>query len=199
MALTTTAKVKTYLGISSSGDDTLIGDLIANAQSIIESHTGRVFDVSGDTTKKFDARLDVDGRKLYFSDQLEIAAAPTTVTNGDGSTLSADTDFVYLPRNRFPAYCLVLLPSSSAWWQGDSDGNDATAISIAAKWGYSVSGSVPADIQQACIRLTAFLYRQRETNSDGDRPLIVDGVTILPSALPRDVTRILSPYIMRAY
>ena len=80
MALTTTAKVKTYLGISSSGDDTLIGDLIANAQSIIESHTGRVFDVSGDTTKKFDAKLDVDGRMLYFSDQLEIAAAPTTVT-----------------------------------------------------------------------------------------------------------------------
>ena len=199
MALTTTAKVKTYLGISSSRDDTLIGDLITNAQSIIESYTGRVFDVSGDTTKKFDAKLDVDGRMLYFSDQLEIAAAPTTVTNGDGSTLSANTDVVYLPRNRFPAYGLEWLPSSSAWWQGDSDGNDANAISIAAKWGYSVSGSVPADIQQACIRLTAFLYRQRETNSDGDRPLIVDGVTILPSALPRDVTRILSPYIMRAY
>tara|TARA_R100001082_G_scaffold111276_1_gene94652 strand:- start:6256 stop:6855 length:600 start_codon:yes stop_codon:yes gene_type:complete len=199
VALTTTAKVKTYLGISSSGDDTLIGDLIANAQSIIESYTGRVFDVSGDTTKKFDAKLDVDGRMLYFSDQLEIAAAPTTVTNGDGSTLTADTDFVYLPRNRFPAYGLELLPSSSAWWQGNSSGNDANAISIVAKWGYSVSGSVPADIQQACIRLTAFLYRQRETNSDGDRPLIVDGVTILPSALPRDVTRILSPYIMRAY
>ena len=199
MALTTTAKVKTYLGISSSGDDTLIGELLASAQGIIEQYTGRVFDVAADATKKFDAKLDVRDRMLYFSDGLEIAAAPTSVTNGDGSTLTADTDYVYMPRNRFPSYGLELLPSSSAYWQGTSSGNDANAISIVAKWGYSVSGSVPADIEQACNRLTAFLYRQRDTNSDGDRPLIIDGVTILPSAIPQDVTRILSPYIMRAY
>ena len=199
MALVTTAIVKTYLGISSSSDDDLLDDCIENAQAVIESYTGRVFDVASATTKKFDAELDTDKRNLYFGSGLEIAAAPTSVVNGDSTTLVVDTDFVYLPRNSFPVYGLELLPSSSNWWQGKDNGDMANAISITAKWGYSVSGSVPNDIVQAATRLSAFLYRQRDTNADTDRPLIVDGVTILPSALPHDVLRILSPYVMRAF
>ena len=45
MALVTTAIVKTYLGVSSSGDDDLLDDLVENAQKIIETFTGRVFGV----------------------------------------------------------------------------------------------------------------------------------------------------------
>ena len=141
----------------------------------------------------------VDGRNLYFSEGLELAAEPTSVTNGDGTALVADTDYIVTPTNSYPSYGLTMLQSSSNWWQGKSNGDMANAISINAKWGYSVSGSVPNDIVQAATRLSAFLYRQRDTNSDADRPLIVDGVTILPSALPHDVERILMPYVMRAF
>jgi hypothetical protein len=197
MALVTTAIVKTYLGISSSGDDALIDDCVENAQSIIETYTGRVFDVSSATTKKFDARTNVAGRNLYFTEGLELAAEPTAVTNGDGTSLVADTDYIVQPPNSYPSYGLRILSSSSAWWQGKSNGDEENAISINAKWGYSTSA--PNDIVQAATRLSAFLYRQRDTNSDSDRPLIVDGVTILPSALPHDVERILAPYVMRAF
>lgn len=199
MALVTTAIVKTYLGVSSSGDDDLLDDLVENAQKIIETFTGRVFDVSSATVKKFDAVANVDGRNLYFSEGLELAAEPTSVTNGDGTALVADTDYIVKPPNSYPSYGLTMLQSSSNWWQGKSNGDMANAISINAKWGYSVSGSVPNDIVQAATRLSAFLYRQRDTNSDSDRPLIVDGVTILPSSLPHDVERILMPYVMRAF
>ena len=199
MALVTTAIVKTYLGVSSSGDDDLLDDLVENAQKIIETFTGRVFDVSSATVKKFDAVANVDGRNLYFSEGLELAAEPTSVTNGDGTALVADTDYIVTPTNSYPSYGLTMLQSSSNWWQGKSNGDMANAISINAKWGYSVSGSVPNDIVQAATRLSAFLYRQRDTNSDADRPLIVDGVTILPSSLPHDVERILMPYVMRAF
>ena len=199
MALVTTAIVKTYLGVSSSGDDALIDDLVENAQSVIETFTGRVFDVSSATVKKFDAQKDVKGRSLFFPEGLELAAEPTSVTNGDSTSLVADTDYIVKPSNAYPSYGLTMLQSSSNWWQGKSNGDMANAISINAKWGYSVSGSVPNDIVQAATRLSAFLYRQRDTNSDADRPLIVDGVTILPSSLPHDVERILMPYVMRAF
>ena len=195
MALVTTAIVKTYLGISSSGDDALIDDCIENAQSIIESFTHRVFDVSSATTKKFDAEADVWGRNLMFPEGLEIAAAPTSVTNGDGSSLTADTDYAYVPRNSFPSHGLTLLESSSVYWQGKSNGDMINAISVNAKWGYSTTP--PNDVVQAATRLSAFLYRQRDTNADTDRPIIVDGVTILPSSLPKDVERMLSPYVLR--
>ena len=197
MALVTRAIVKTYLGISSTDDDDLVDDLIENAQSVIENYTGRVFDASSATVKKFDAVADVSVRNLYFPEGLELAAEPTSVTNGDGTALVADTDYIVKPSNAFPAYGLMMLQSSSNWWQGKSNGDMANAISINAKWGYSTTA--PNAVVQAATRLSAFLYRQRDTSSDGDRPLIVDGVTILPSALPRDVTQILNPYLMRAF
>jgi hypothetical protein len=199
MALVTRAIVKTYLGISSTGDDDMLDDLIENAQGVIEDYTGRLFDTSSATVKKFDAQADVNGRNLYFPEGLELAAEPTSVTNGDGTALVADTDYIVTPANAYPSYGLMMLQSSSNYWQGKSNGDMANAISINAKWGYSISGSVPTAIVQAATRLSSFLYRQRDTNSDSDRPLIIDGVTILPSALPHDVERILSPYIMRAF
>jgi len=197
MALVTTAIVKTYLGISSSNDDDLLDDCIENAQGIIEAFTHRVFDVSSATVKKFDAQADVNGRVLSFTSGLELAAEPTAVANGDGTALVADTDYVVTPTNAYPAYGLTMLQSSSNYWQGKSNGDMINAISVTGKWGYTVSGSVPKDIVQAATRLSAFLYRQRDTNADTDRTVIVDGVTILPSSVPQDVKSMLSPYVMR--
>ena len=196
MAYTTTAKVKTYMGVSSSSDDTLIGDLVDAATSFIDAFTHRSFAVSSTSTKKFDAVANVDGRNLLFSDGLE-AAAITSVTNGDSTSLSVNTDYVYLPRNSAPYYGLRMLSSSSNSWEYDSNGNPENAISIVANWGYSTSA--PDDIKQACIRLSAFLYRQRETNADIDRPLLVEGSVVLPSALPKDVERMLQPYVMGTF
>lgn len=196
MALVTRADVKTYLGVSSTDDDDLLDDLIASAESIVKEFTHRTFDASS-STKKFDAEGDVEGATLYFSSGFELAGEPSAVTNGDGTALVADTDYVMVPLNRFPAYGLQMLPSSSSYWQGKSNGDHVNAISITGVWGYSASGSTPNDVVQAAKRLSAFLYRQRDTNSDADRPLIVDGVTVLPSSLPRDVERMLSPYVLR--
>lgn len=196
MALVSRADVKTYLGIGSTDDDDLLDDLIASAESIIASFTHRTFDATS-STKKFDAVADVYGEVLYFSEGFELAGEPSAVSNGDGTALVADTDYVLVPLNRFPVHALRLLPSSSSYWQGKSNGDNVNAISVTGSWGYSTSA--PNDVVQAAKRLSAFLYRQRDTNADTDRPLIVDGVTILPSALPKDVERMLSPYVMGAF
>lgn len=55
--------------------------------------------------------------------------------------------------------------------------------------------SIPADVEQATLRLVAFLYRQRDNSSDIDRPVLTsDGVTIMPSNLPQDVQQLLRNY-----
>ncbi|MGB3988074.1 MAG: hypothetical protein WBK67_00020, partial [Minisyncoccales bacterium] len=60
------------------------------------------------------------------------------------------------------------------------------------------SATAPLDIQHACVRLTAFLYRQKDNSADIDRPMITgDGVTIMPTNLPADVTRLLDRYKRR--
>ena len=78
-------------------------------------------------------------------------------------------------------------------WEFDDSDDE---ISIAGTWGYSATP--PADIAHACVRLAAFLYRQKDTSADIDRPLMTgDGVTIMPSAIPQDVKSILDNYRRR--
>ena len=195
MAYTTTAIAKVYLGLTSAADDTLIGTLIVRAQAMIDSFCHRTFEASGDTTKYFDMRADTgeDRRRLYFSEGLELAQSPTTVTNGDTTVMTLNTDFVVLPANDAPFYGLELLWGGVMNWVQTSSGSSQRAISVLGRWAYSVSA--PGDIVAATIRLVAFLYRQRETSADFDRPVsVADGVVLLPGRLPADLAAILLPY-----
>ena len=86
-----------------------------------------------------------------------------------------------------------MLASSSYIWQMTNAGDNERAISVLAKWAYSLTA--PDDIVAATIRLVAFLYRQRESNADLDRAVSVgDGMVLLPGRLPADIAAILEPY-----
>ena len=184
MAYTTTALVKTYLGISSSNDDTLIGALVVRGQAFIDKYVHRTFEVASATAKVFDAVRDVTGACLYFNEGLELAETPTAVLN---------TDYVTLPANSGPFYALELLDSTSTVWTYAVNGNSQRALSVTGKWGYSVTA--PDDIVQAATRLAGFLYRQREGNGELDRPIsVADGMVLLPARLPADIAAILEPY-----
>jgi len=56
---------------------------------------------------------------------------------------------------------------------------------------------VPPSIRQACIRLAAYLYRQKDTQGgDSDRPILAgDGSVIMPTSLPRDVQELLREWV----
>ncbi len=193
MAYTTTALVKTYLGIASAADDTLLGALIVRGQAFIDKYVHRNFEVASATAKRFDAVRDVYGTTLYFTEGLELAETPTVVTNGDNTTLVLNTDYVTLPVNSGPFYGLQTLESSPAIWIEDALGNGQRAVTVTGKWGYSVTA--PDDIVHAATRLTAFLYRQREGNGELDRPVsVADGMVLLPARLPADIAAILEPY-----
>lgn len=188
MAYTGIAQVKEYLGISSTTttEDALLNGLISRAESIIDSFTGRHFEAET-ATRYFDSDS-VDGQDLWLlgEDLLTI----TTLTDGEGTEIAA-ANYRLFPRNSSPKY-RVRLDEDYSWDFTDDD----SEISIAGTWGYTATP--PADIEHACIRLAAFLYRQKDTSADIDRPLITgDGVTIMPGGLPQDVQKLLARYVRR--
>lgn len=190
MAYTSNTDLKVYLGIAASNtdDDTLLTTLIARAQAMIDAYCRQTFEASQDSTRYFDPTRDVDGRTLYLDAPL---CAITSVTNGDGNTV-ASTQYITEPRNSTPWHKLTLKANSSlAWTHSDTPEN---SISIVGKWAYSTTA--PADVVQACTRLAAYLYRQKDNQgNDLDRPIAMgDGVLLMPPTLPRDVERILAPY-----
>lgn len=188
MAYCTTSDVKQYLGVSSTTDDTLIGDLIPRAQQSIDSYCHRTFEATGDTTRYFDADRDTDGPMLYFDADI---AAITTVTNGDGTTV-ASTKYVTEPRNSTPYCAIQLKVSSGLQWEYDSNSDPENAIVVTGRWAWSTS--VPDDIVHACIRLTAYFYRQKDAQVFDTTATPELGTITIPQGLPKDVTRLLNPY-----
>lgn len=187
MAYTTVSLLKTYLGATTSNDDTLLTALIARAQAIIDAYCQRTFEASANTSKTFDADRDTDGAWLYLDEDL---ASINTVTNGDGDVLTASTEYMTEPRNRTPYFAIKLISQSGLSWTWTTAPENA--ITISGKWAYSTTA--PDDIVHATLRLAAYLYRQRDNAADLDRAVIAGNATILPAQLPSDIKTILAPY-----
>ncbi len=187
MAYATSTQVKAYLGLTTSTDDTLIGTLLSAAQTMIERATGRVFEAS-DTTRYFYLDdLDRYSGVLWFTGDL---CTLTSVTNGDGTSVTV-SDVQTLPVNSTPWYGLRINPSVGTFTSGSTT---SERIAITGKWAYSASA--PADIVQATIRMTAFLYRARENGGDTDRTVFAGNATLSPQALPVDVQAVVRAYAM---
>lgn len=195
MAYATVTQLKQYAGIESGDHDVLLTDLISRAQKRIDEYCGFAFEASSDTSRTFDSADypdgDTWGRALYFDTW---CASITSVVNGDGTTITS-TYYVTQPRNDAPYYAIKLKASSDYVWEADDNEDTEDAITVTGKWAYSATA--PADITHACLRLALWYYRQRDNSTDLDRPLLAEGVTILPSAIPGDVTEILDHYAWR--
>ena len=186
MAYANLSNLKDYLGITTEGDDNLLSDLLTRAAGVIDAYTGRHFEA--ETATKYFNSDDTYGRELnlYGYDLLTV----TKLTNGNAVEI-ASGNYRLLPRNDDPKW-IIKLDEDYSWEFDDSD----SEISVAGTWGYSATA--PADITHACVRLAAFIYRQKDTSADIDRPLVTgDGVTIMPSGLPSDVQKLLDRYKRR--
>lgn len=171
-----------------------LGTCCSRAQAIVEGYTGRAFEYTatdGGTTRYFSFDEDVldDGVTLLVDKDL---AAISTITVGSDSVSSSN--YTTLPRSDKPYYAIRLKDqSTNSWDTYTSDGDWENAIAIKGEWVYSTTA--PADIVQATLRLASYLYKQRHTEADLDRPLLTnDGATIMPTKLPADVMQILNRY-----
>ena len=184
---TTTAAVKTYIGTSKATDDALLATLIPRACQRIDTYCQRRFDTR-DEVRVFDAVTCIDGQTLTVDDDLQ---AVTTITNGDGTTLDAN-DFVLLPANLTPKFAIKLLSSSGKTWTYETDPEEA--ISVEASWGFVAHNTPPDDIIHAAVRLTAWLYHQREAPFETTAMPGLGAITV-PSDMPPDIQALLDPYV----
>lgn len=185
MAIVTLSQVKDYVKISASTtqDDALIDRLITAAQTAIESYTRRRFEPTT-ATKLYDERA-TRGDTLFLDDDL---LSVTSLVDGMGRTLTP-SDYRLEPRNHPPYSMVRALETVGETWVFDVDGE----VAITGTWGWSATP--PSDVVQATIRLTAWLYRQRDTSADQDRPIASDsGMLIMPSAMPKDIMQMIAPY-----
>jgi hypothetical protein len=192
MAYTTLAAVKAYLQaggvVPSPVDDLLLTSCVTRAQALIEGRVMRTFETRTET-RKFDVPR---GRQIDLDDDL---LSITTLTNGDGSVIAA-SEYFLLPRNHIPKHAIRLNQGSAVSWMPGTTGDTEYVISVAGAWGYSTVAD--DDIVQATLRLAVWLYRQKDTSADVDRPILASGGTIImPSRLPADVEQIIAPYVRR--
>jgi len=184
-----TADLKTWLRANSqqalpSGDDTILGNCITAAIGFCEGPegAGRRFEVTADSTRRFDAVADIDQglRRLWLDDDL---CQITSITNGDGVVISA-SQYVTNPRNETPWYAITLKLSSDYVWTYDD--SPESSIVIVGRWGYSLLA--PPDIAQAVLELAAFEYRRRSTSSSSDQQVVTaSGSVIVPSSVPKNI------------
>jgi len=192
MPYATLRNLKDYLmaggQVPPTTDDALLAAMLTRAQAIIEAKTTRVFE-SRTETREYDMP---PGRRLELDDDL---LTVTTLTNGDGAVI-ASSEYYLWPLNYAPKRAITLRQGSAVSWQPGTNGDTENVISVAGTWGFMAAAD--DDIVQITLRLATWLYRQKDSSQDLDRPLIGPGGTmIMPSKFPNDVAEILYLYTPR--
>ena len=191
------AKYKDVLG---TADDPFIADAIQGAQDQIDAHLNRVVLADADTTEYFDSTGDeIDGRSLWLDMRGDLSSI-TTVTNGDGNTLTAVTEYETYPKTlgaRRPTIDrIVILGSVGKQWESPTDGDVENAISIAGKWGmYNTVATVPEVFKLACMELTAYNIEKRKSQIFETTAIPEAGVITTPAGIPINVLEKLRPWI----
>lgn len=97
MPLPSLSDLKTHLGLTGSGDDTLLASIVANAPAIAERDTGRYLSVRSNVTTRYstDAQTAITIHDRPYTDS-------TRVVSLSGVTRTEGTDVWLLPDRRNP-------------------------------------------------------------------------------------------------
>jgi hypothetical protein len=191
MAYTTESAIRSYLGITTTGDAGLITTLIGRAQAAIDTYTQRTFEAgsTSGTVRNFTVGEDTYGRVLVLDEDL--SRIDNVVTDADGTpTTIGSTEYITVPRNIKPYSEIKLLSSTTKSWTYTS--NAENGIQVTGEWSYSTSP--PADIVHACVRLTSFYFRQKDSQVFDVTAIPDAGVITVPQGMPADVKLMLDPY-----
>jgi len=188
----TLAEAKAYLSIADSIDDTMLENMVEAASRSIDNIAGRRFYLDASAS----ARL-YRGTNPYiltvddFGSTTGLALALDT--GGDGTyetTLVYNTDYVVEPFNALamgkPFTQITLVGGQLLPWLLP---NLRPSVQLSAKWGFP---TVPDDISQACLILTADMYKRKD--SVGGNLGISELGAIRMSPLGRDIAAMTRAY-----
>lgn len=185
MPIVSLADVKTYLGLTGTGDDQLISNAILAAQGRIETDTGRVFAYSSNVTRTYST----DGQaSLVIRDVPSAASNSRTVTlNGAVLTVSqpgTPAGYWLLPDRRNPDVSTTIqlrfydrtrpdwFKANPSWWDANMDNPRYWAM-IGSPNDLVVSGPeghptpAPGDVVGMHIVMAALLYWQAKSGASG--------------------------------
>jgi hypothetical protein len=126
-----------YIGGQMPADDVLLGQMIGQATREINDLTNRWFYPRILPAQLYSRPDGSDLPILLEYDLLEL----TTLTNGDGTVLTAGTDYYLSPANSTPKNQIGLYQSSGKCWRSTTQGNDLQNISLVGVWGYNTDYS----------------------------------------------------------
>ena len=158
----TLTEVKLFLGITDSVDDTLLEGMVEAASRSIDRMANRRFYL--DTNASARLYRANDALQLFVDDigsATGLAVAVDSDGNGSYDTaLTLNTDYILDPitapsLNR--PWNVVTIVSASAAFPAPL--NYRPGVQVTAKWGWP---SIPDDINQACMILTADLYKRKD-------------------------------------
>lgn len=180
-------------------DDVSICFLIESASRYIDHNCSRRFYLNGQETHYFDVpgwEAFINGGGSYYTGYTmqpswnepklrmdDDLYSVTTVTNGDGTTLVENTDFVSLPYNAAPKYALSVI--NNMLWKTNSIGSAIKVISVTGQWGFCPIANVPADIAEATFMIASAAYARRTGENVTNRVAITSaGAVIAPDDVP---------------
>lgn len=179
MSIVSLADVKTYLGLTGTGDDQLISSCIVAAQARIEQDTGRTFSYSSNVTRTYST----DGAASLMIRDVPSAASNTLTVTLSGGALTYGASYWLLPDRRNPDVAVTIQlrlydRSRPDWYKANPNWFDANmdswryALSIGSPNDLVVSGpeghpNPAADVVNMCKVMAALLYWQAKSGASG--------------------------------
>jgi hypothetical protein len=108
-----------------SADNALLQVLLEAATARINSRTGKTFQASADTTRRYDPSRDILRGELWLDAPLSYL---TSVINGDAQNTDVTAHVYTNPRNTTPIYSIGMKTSSPYAWEYTTDVQDAIAV-----------------------------------------------------------------------
>lgn len=193
----TLPEIKSYLSISDSVDDTLLESQVESASRSIDRIANRRFYADAAASAR---TYRVSSPIVLYTDDISSTTSLVVATDDDGdgvfeNTLTLNTDYIMDPLTAaalgrpFTQVTMVSNTKTFPIFPGLFQNGLRPGVQVTAKWGWP---SVPDDINQACLILTADLYKRKD--SPGGILGLGDLGAVRMSPLGRDVTSIVRAY-----
>lgn len=193
----TLAEAKGFLSITDSVDDTLLENMIEAASRSIDRIANRRFYLDSTASAR---QYRVSSPVILYTDDIGTTSSLVVKTDDDGdgvfeTTLTLNTDYIMDPLTALslgrPFTQITIVSTSNTFpiFPGLFQNGLRPGVQVTARFGWP---SVPDDINQACLILTADLYKRKD--SPGGILGLGDLGAIRMSPLGRDVTQIVRAY-----
>jgi len=193
----TLAEAKSFLSISDNVDDTLLENMIEAASRSIDRIANRRFYLDSTASAR---QYRVSSPVILYTDDIGTTSGLIVQTDDDGdgtfeTTLTLNTDYIMDPLTAlslgrpFTQITIVSTSNNFPIFPGLFQNGLRPGVQVTARFGWP---TVPDDINQACLILTADLYKRKD--SPGGILGLGDLGAIRMSPLGRDVTQIVRAY-----